>query len=99
MGDHRVRVIINNSEVFLIESGATSKQKHCAQLSAPERSTLVPAHYKVEGIEAGYRELIGLIEKGGTAVSPAREARKTVQIMMGFLKSHQQGSRLVDVPE
>ena len=70
-----------------------------AELSAPERSTLVPAHYKVEGIEAGYRELIGLIEKGGTGVSPAREARKTVQIMMGFLKSEQEGSRLVDVPE
>ena len=69
-----------------------------AELSTPERSTLVPDYYKVEGIEAGYRELIGLIEKGGTSVSPAREARKTVQIMLGFLKSQQEGSRLVDVP-
>ena len=63
------------------------------------KQTLVPDYYKVEGIEAGYRELIDLIEKGGSSVSPAREARKTVQIMLGFLKSQQAGSILVDVPE
>ena len=44
-------------------------------------------------------EIIDMIERGGESVSPAREARKTIQIMMGFLKSHQEGSRLVNVPE
>ena len=60
--------------------------------------TVVPKSYQTIGIPAGYLELIDMIENGGTSISPAREARKTVQIMTGFLQSHQQGSRLIDVP-
>ena len=60
---------------------------------------LVPPHYQVHGLVAAYRELIDKIENGGDGVSSGREARKTVQIMAGFLKSHQAGSSLVDVPE
>ena len=48
---------------------------------------------------AAYEELIGLIENGGEGVSTGRDARKTVQIMTGFLKSQQAGGALVDVPE
>ena len=47
---------------------------------------------------AAYEELIGLIENGGEGVSTGRDARKTVQIMTGFLKSQQAGGALVDVP-
>ena len=54
--------------------------------------------HQVHGILAAYEEMFDLIENDGVSVSPAREARKTVQIMMGFLKSHQEGGRLVDVP-
>ena len=60
--------------------------------------TIRPGYYQVHGIVAAYEELIRLIESGGDGQSSALEARKTVQIMVGFLKSHQQGSRLVDVP-
>ena len=63
------------------------------------RKTLVPGQYLVRNLGAAYRELGAIAEKGGASVSPGREARKTVQIMVGFLNSHQQGSRLVDVPE
>ena len=42
--------------------------------------------------------MIDCIENGGDGVSTAREARKTVQIMTGFLKSHTAGGHLVDVP-
>ena len=62
------------------------------------RKTLVPDQYVVRNLTAAYRELIGMIENGGDGVSSGREARKTVQIMVGFLKSQQEGSRLVDVP-
>ena len=40
---------------------------------------------------AAYEELVGLIENGGDGTSSGREARKTVQIMVGFLESHQPG--------
>ena len=62
------------------------------------RRTIISVHYRVQGIVAAYEELIDLIENGGTATSSAREARKTVQIILGFLKSHQTGGLLVDVP-
>ena len=60
--------------------------------------TLIPKEYMGLGMLAGFEELIDLIENGGEGVSPGREGRKTVQIMQGFLNSHQAGGRLVDVP-
>jgi hypothetical protein len=48
---------------------------------------------------AAYEELVRLIENPRlVGVSTGYEARKTVQIMVGFLKSHQEGSALVEVP-
>ena len=48
---------------------------------------------------AAYEELVGLMENGGDGTSSGREARKTVQIMVGFLESHRQGSRLIEAPD
>ncbi len=62
------------------------------------RRTLVPGQYLVRNLMAAYEELIGLIESGGSSVSSGREARKTVQIMVGFLDSHRQGPCLIEVP-
>ena len=62
------------------------------------RRTLVPSEYQSHGMVAAFEELIDIIENGGDSVSPAREGRKTVQIMEGFLKSQQAGCRMVDVP-
>ncbi len=61
--------------------------------------TLHPDQYEAHGLVAAYRELFEAIETGSPVISPAREARKTVQIMLGFLKSQHEGCRLVDVPE
>jgi predicted dehydrogenase len=60
--------------------------------------TLVPKDYRTHTYVAAYLEMIDRIENGGEGVSTAREARKTVQIMTGFLKSQAAGGRLVDVP-
>ena len=56
--------------------------------------------YQSMGYVAAYEELISLIEAGGTgeSVGSGREARRVVQVMNGFLKSHQAGSSLVEVP-
>ena len=51
----------------------------------------------IQGITAAYTEIISLIEHGGEGVSMGIEARKTVQIMMGFLNSNHSGSVLIDV--
>jgi len=61
------------------------------------RHRLPQGEYETVSYVAAYEELIGLIENGGEGVSTGRDARKTVQIMTGFLKSQQAGGALVDV--
>ena len=64
-----------------------------------ERRNLIPRPFQVQRIVGAYQELIGLVERGGEGVSSGREARKTLQIILGFLKSHQEGGKVVPVPE
>ena len=64
----------------------------------PVTRPLHAAQYQIQGLPATYSELIEVIENGGPGVSTAVEARKTLQIMLGFLRSQQEGNRLVDVP-
>ena len=62
------------------------------------RRNLVPRQFQVHGMVAAYREMIDLIQNGGNGVSSGREARKTVQIMEGFVQSNHQGGQLIPVP-
>lgn len=50
------------------------------------------------GIPACVAELINAIENGGDLLSPAREAKKTVEILVGILQSHARGNVRVDLP-
>ena len=43
-------------------------------------------------------EAIHVLENGGDLVSPGREARKTLELMLGMLKSHECGNVRVDFP-
>ncbi len=61
------------------------------------QTTLTPEVHRSRGIEAAYREIVDNISNGTESTSPARDARKSVRIMAGFLKSHQEGGRLVDL--
>ena len=65
---------------------------------ATVKMPLTPPVFRSRGIEAAYREIVDNIANGTENTSPARDARKSVQIMVGFLRSHQEGGRLVDVP-
>ena len=52
------------------------------------------------GIQGAWEELIGVLANGGTNCdlrSNAYEARKTVQLLTGMLKSHDEGSRLIEL--
>ena len=65
----------------------------------PYRTTIHPDQYQIHGMVAAYRELIDIMRRGGESISSPRDARMALRILLGFLESHQQGSRLVDVPE
>ena len=62
-----------------------------------KRHRLPTTDFETVSYMAAYEEMIGLIENGGEGVSTGREARKTVQILTGFLKSQQAGGALVDM--
>ncbi len=70
---------------------------------APDGETLtqelIPDDYQSEYYVAAYEELINLVENGGEGVGTGKHGRWVVQIMTGFLNSHQAGSTLVDVPQ
>lgn len=58
------------------------------------------SNYQQMGYVAAYQELIDLAENGGgQSVGSGQQARHVVQIMTGFLKSHQAGCKLVEVPQ
>ena len=57
----------------------------------------LPSH-QLTGIPACVAELIDVIENGGDLLSPAREAKKTVEVLVGFLQSHARGNVRVDLP-
>ena len=56
-----------------------------------------PSH-QLTGIPACVAELIDVIENGGDLLSPAREAKKTVEVLVGFLQSHARGNVRVNLP-
>ena len=65
----------------------------------PNPQDLIPDDYQSEYYVAAYEELIDLVENGGEGVGTGKHGRWVVQIMTGFLNSHQAGSTLVDVPQ
>lgn len=54
-------------------------------------------HYMYTKQSGAVAELIHVLENGGELVSPAREARKTLQVMLGVLDSHHAGNVRVDL--
>jgi predicted dehydrogenase len=64
---------------------------HATELLSP------PVHLRT-GIAAYLEELIRVMEHGGETTSSPREARKSVEIIVGFLKSQERGSARTDLP-
>lgn len=62
------------------------------------RGNLPTGDYMMSYQLASVAELVHVLENGGSLVSPATEARKTLQIMLGILKSHEEGNVRVDLP-
>ena len=78
--------------------GSATVTKYDVDARAPVTRHIHAPQFQVQNLAATYMELADVIENGGSGVSTATDARKTLQIMLGFLKSHQEGNRLVNVP-
>ena len=74
---------------------------HNSQVVRRDRHTTerfpFPSH-QLTGISACIAELIDVIENGGAVLSPPQEAKKTVEVLIGFLQSHTRGNVRVDLP-
>ena len=62
------------------------------------RATLPIDDYMYTYQLAAVAELIQVLEQGGSLISPAHEARKTLAIMLAMLKSHELGNVRVNLP-
>jgi len=62
------------------------------------RANLPTEEYMYTYQLAAVAELIQVLEQGGELISPAREARKTLAIMLAMLNSHEQGNVRVNLP-
>ncbi|MEE2754794.1 MAG: Gfo/Idh/MocA family oxidoreductase, partial [Candidatus Latescibacterota bacterium] len=62
------------------------------------RQTLVPTNYMHQSQGGFVPEIVDVLKNGGDLISPAREAKKTLEIMLGILKSHHAGNSRVDFP-
>lgn len=63
-----------------------------------EREEIQTPEWPVSGIRAGVQELVRLVDGGGQPVSPAKDAHRVVEIMVGFLESQRLGNVRVDLP-
>ena len=63
-----------------------------------DRETIQAPEWPLSGIPAGVQELVGLVDRGGQPVSPARDAHRVVEILVGFLESQRLGNVRVDLP-
>jgi predicted dehydrogenase len=59
---------------------------------------LPPAAYPQTGVRAGLEELLRVLEHGGQTTCDGREALKTVELLLGMLRSHTEGNVRVDLP-
>ncbi|MCZ6676877.1 MAG: Gfo/Idh/MocA family oxidoreductase [Candidatus Poribacteria bacterium] len=62
------------------------------------KSTVTPDDYMHTFQLGAVAELIHVLEHGGELVSPGREGRKTLEIMLAILRSHQLGNIRVNLP-
>jgi predicted dehydrogenase len=84
------RIFINDTEARLWTVDSSSK-------ALVERPLRAGSQMKT-GILAAIEELINWIENGERGVSPGREARKTLEIILGMLASQARGNVRVDLP-
>ena len=87
--------------VLTCEEGRVEATDTSARLirgSSFETTEIVPGNYMIQEKGAMVAELAYVLENGGELVSPAREARKTLEIILGILKSHHSGNCRVDFP-
>ena len=80
--------------IQISDTGATlvRSMSHPGSWSSP----ITPGDYLAEFQLAAIAELVHVIENGGDLVSPPREARKSLDIMLAMLKSHHLGNHRVD---
>ena len=81
-------------EISDVQATVVRSTDHWRQTRAP----IVADEYLHAEQLGAVAELIHLLERGGELVSPASEARKTVEILLAMLKSHELGNVRVDLP-
>lgn len=84
------RILVNDTRCELLLYDANNNGL-CSKI-------IQPPFYRFTGMECGIREIIRCIETGERTTSDAKEALKTVEIMIGMLISQKCGNTKVALP-
>lgn len=86
----------DNGRLEVSDRGLTVVRGH--QHYQWSRAQVVADDYMYSYQLGALAELIHVLENGGELVSSGQEARKTLEVMLAILKSHELGNRRVDLP-
>lgn len=104
---NNVRAFYNGSKDILLRPGfelsGTAGWIHLiegmAEIGTPQGTTQIMATpMTYSDTAAAVMELIHVMQHGGETISPPREARKALEIILGFLASQARGNTRVDLP-
>jgi len=82
---------------FSLQGGSASMTVVHPVTNESSVQSINPDNFQSANYVAGYEEMIRLIENGGIGIGSGEQAKWVVQILVGFLDSQNQGSKLVDV--
>lgn len=96
--DHGLQITGSKGQIRFCMQDLTAELRTRDKVTKQELVTILKSdQFQIQGLVAAYYEMVDVIEKRCLSISSAREARKALQIILSFLKSHHAGSRMVDV--
>lgn len=96
-GSHNYFELVCDKASLLVSDRGLSVTRSASYVETSTANIAVDDHIFTYQLGA-VAELIRVLEQGGQLVSPAREARKTLEIMLAMLRSHEQGNVRVNLP-
>jgi predicted dehydrogenase len=90
--------VVREWELFGTEGRIIVNDKHAELETAAGKKKIDCPHHMLVDSPSAIRELIDVIENGGETCSPPRQARRVLEVLLGFMASQKKGNVRIDFP-
>ncbi len=90
--------VVREWELFGTEGRISVNDKHAELETAAGKKKIDCPHHMLVDSPSAIRELIDVIENGGETCSPPRQARRVLEVLLGFMASQKKGNVRIDFP-